>query len=157
MSETWIILGATSAMARAFARDLAAAGQGLLLAGRDASELKAMAVDLEMRGARMAEAVAFDIRDAATFAPIIERAAREDGAINTAVFVGTMPEQAEIDADPSLIDGTVMDSFTGPAQFLQRLAPIMEDRGAGVVVGVSSVAGDRGRLANYVYGSAKAG
>lgn len=157
MAETWIILGATSAMARAFARDRAALGDALLLGGRDPAELKAMAVDLGMRGARLAEPVTLDIRDAVTFQPILDRAAREDGALSVAVFVGTMPSQEEIDADPGLIDGVVTDSHTGPAQFLQMIAPLMEERGAGTIVGVSSVAGDRGRLGNYVYGSAKAG
>jgi len=51
----------------------------------------------------------------------------------------------------------VMDSFTGPARFLQMLAPRIESNGAGTIVGVGSVAGDRGRLGNYVYGAAKAG
>jgi short-subunit dehydrogenase len=68
-----------------------------------------------------------------------------------------MPEQAAIDREPALIDGVVADSFTGPARFLQMLAPVMEARGGGTVVGVGSVAGDRGRLGNYVYGAAKAG
>ena len=71
--------------------------------------------------------------------------------------MGSMPEQDEIDADPSLIGGVVTDSFTGAAEFLQRLAPELERRGKGRVVGVGSVAGDRGRVGNYVYGAAKAG
>ena len=157
MSDTWIILGATSSMARSFARDLAVKGDGLLLAGRDMADLKALAEDCVMRGARAAEAIAFDARDAKTFTAIINRAFKEDGTLNAAVFVGSMPDQEDIDADPSLVDGTVMDSFTGPARFLTMLAPHMEERGAGVIVGVGSIAGDRGRLANYVYGAAKAG
>lgn len=157
MQETWIILGATSSMARAFGRKLAERGAGVLLAGRDMDDLKGAAADLEARGARMAQAVRFDARDATTFAPIIERATREDGLINAAVFVGSMPEQAAIDADPALIDGVVCDSFTGPARFLQLLAPEMEARAGGTVIGVGSVAGDRGRIGNYVYGAAKAG
>ncbi|MGC9419423.1 MAG: SDR family NAD(P)-dependent oxidoreductase [Rhodovulum sp.] len=68
-----------------------------------------------------------------------------------------MPAQSEIDADPALIDGVVTDNFTGPARVLQMLAPLMEERGGGTVVGVGSVAGDRGRIGNYVYGAAKAG
>ena len=157
MNTTWIILGATSSMARAFARAVAAEGAGVLLAGRDAEELAALAADCRLRGARAAESVAFDARDAATFGAIIERLESEEGEINAAVFVGSMPEQAAIDLDPSLIAGVVADSFTGPARFLQMLAPLMEARGGGTVVGVGSVAGDRGRLGNYVYGAAKAG
>jgi len=157
MSETWILLGATSAMARALARALAARGAGLLLAGRDSAELAAIAADCRLRGARMAEAVAWDARDAASIAPLIGRAAQEEGALCCAVFAGSMPAQAEIDANPALVDGTVADSYLGPVRFLQTLAPLIEQRGAGSVVGVGSVAGDRGRLGNYVYGSAKAG
>lgn len=157
MNRTWIVLGATSAMARAFARQVAAEGAALLLAGRDSDDLAALAADCKLRGARLAEAVPFDARDPSGFAAIVERALAEEGEINAAVFVGSMPAQAEIDADPSLIDGTVTDSFTGPARFLQMLAPVIEERGQGTVVGVGSVAGDRGRLGNYVYGAAKAG
>ena len=157
MSETWIILGATSAIARALARAVSDRGDAVLLAGRDMEDLDALASDCALRGARLAEAVRFDARDTGGFGAVVERAAREDGVLNAAVFVGSMPDQAEIDADPSLIDGTVTDSFTGPARFLQMLAPEIEARGAGTVVGVGSVAGDRGRVGNYVYGAAKAG
>jgi len=154
---TWIILGATSSMARAFARKVAAEGAGVLLAGRDMDDLAIQAADAMVRGARMAETVAFDARAPEGFQTLIDRIAREEGELNAAVFVGSMPAQSEIDADPSLIDGTVTDSFTGPARFLQMLAPLMEARGGGTVVGVGSVAGDRGRIGNYVYGAAKAG
>lgn len=157
MSETWIILGATSSMARPLIRALAGRGSRLILAGRDMEDLKRLAGDCEARGAPRADAVSFDSRDAKTFKPIIDRAAREDGQISAAVFVGSMPAQEAIDADPGLIAGTVTDSFTGPAEFLQMLAPVMEARGGGTVVGVGSVAGDRGRIANYVYGAAKSG
>jgi short-subunit dehydrogenase len=157
MNATWIILGATSSMARAFARKVAASGAAVLLAGRDMDDLAAMAEDCRLRGARLAEAVRFDARDPAGFAALIARMEAEEGELNAAVFVGSMPAQAEIDADPSLIEGVVQDSHTGPARFLQMLAPLQEARGGGTVVGVASVAGDRGRIGNYVYGSAKAG
>ena len=156
MSDTWIILGATSSIARAFARVVSENGDAVLLAGRDLDDIKQSAADCIARGARLAEAINFDARDAAGFANIIKRAEAEDGQINAAVFVGSMPTQDAIDADPALIDGLVIDNFTGPARFLQMLAPVIEARGGGTVVGVGSVAGDRGRIGNYVYGSAKA-
>ena len=155
--KTWIILGATSAMARAFARKAAADGACVLLAGRDIADLTTLAADCVLRGARQAEALAFDARDASGFAALIARMGHEEGELNAAIFVGSMPAQADIDANPALIDGTVTDSFTGPARFLQMLVPLMEARGGGTVVGVGSVAGDRGRIGNYVYGAAKAG
>lgn len=157
MTETWIILGATSSMARAFARAVAEEGARVCLAGRDLEDLGHLARDLGARGAAEAEVHRFDARDPDTFGSIIEAAQATPGPISAAVFVGSMPPQTEIDADPALIDGVVADSFTGPAHFLHMLAPVQEARGAGRVVGVGSVAGDRGRLNNYVYGAAKAG
>ncbi len=153
----WIILGATSAIARAFARQCAEQGASLLLLGRDMPELKRIAADCRVRGALDAEAMAFDARKPERFQAIIDSVARSSDILNAAVFVGSMPEQAEIDADPGLIDGTIQDSFTGPARFLQMLAPELEARGSGTIIGVGSVAGDRGRIGNYVYGAAKAG
>ena len=157
MNETWIILGASSSMAKAFARAVSEQGHAVLLAGRDMDDLKRSASDCVAYGARIGEAVKFDARKRSTFAAIIKRATAEDGLINVAVFVGSMPTQDEIDAKPSLIEGTVIDNFSGPAEFLQNIAPEMEAREGGCVVGVGSVAGDRGRVGNYVYGAAKAG
>lgn len=157
MSATWIVLGASSSMARALARKLAARGDGLILAGRDSEDLAAIAADCALRGARFAEAMPFDAREPEGFAALIARAEREEGEISAAVFVGSMPPQAAIDADPALIAPTVTDNFAGPARFCHMLAPVLEARGQGTIVGVGSVAGDRGRLGNYVYGAAKAG
>ena len=157
MSKTWIIVGATSSMARAFARKAAESGAQLVLTGRDIDDMKRSALDCQVRGAPMAKVIPFDARDPQTFDAICLTASSLKGEINVAVFVGSMPEQAAIDEDPGLIDGVIQDSFTGPARLLQMLAPILEERGSGTVIGVGSVAGDRGRLSNYVYGSAKAG
>lgn len=156
MTDTWIILGATSAMARAFARKLAEAGHPVIVTGRDMDELKALAADLAARGAPEATALRFDARDATTIAPILRRVELEPGQISLASFVGSMPSQAEIDADPGLIESVTTDNFTGPARFIAELVPLMEARAGGTVVGVTSVAGDRGRPSNYTYGAAKA-
>ena len=153
---TWIILGGTSTIARVFARRAAERGESVILAGRDADDLDSTAADCAARGAPVAEALAFDARDRASILGVVERAEALD-SFSVAVFVGSMPPQDEIDADPGLIEGTVTDSFTGPAECLTRLAPLMEQAGRGTVVGVGSVAGDRGRVGNYVYGAAKAG
>lgn len=157
MTTTWIILGGTSTIARAFARTAAQRGEGVILAGRDMEDLKATASDCGLRGAPSAEAIAFDARDPSSFEPIIAKAKSLEGPVSVAVFVGSMPPQEDIDADPSLVDGTIIDSFTGPARFLTSIAPLLEEKREGTVVGVGSVAGDRGRLGNYVYGAAKAG
>ena len=154
--STWLILGGSSAMARALARAVAAQGAAVIPAGRDRGDLEALATDCRLRGAREAEALTFDARDPSGFDAIRQRMTQAKGPLNIAVFTGSMPPQPEIDDDPSLIDGVIKDSFTGPAQLITLLAPHVELT-QGTVVGVGSVAGDRGRIGNYVYGSAKAG
>lgn len=157
MKQSWLILGASSAMARAFGRAVAEQSADVFLAGRDAQDLQMAAADCTTRGAGMAEYLPFDARKPGGFAAICDRLAKQDGMLNVAVFVGSMPEQSAVDADPALLDPTVQDCFTGPVRFLHEFAPLMEARGGGTVVGVGSVAGDRGRYSNYVYGAAKAG
>lgn len=157
MANVWIILGASSAMGRAFARKAAESGCDLVLCARDADDLSRTANDCRARGAPQVTPVTFDVRNPDSFQPILDAAEKSDGLINCAVFVGSMPQQAGIDADPRLSDTTILDSFTGPAHFLTRLAPMMEARKGGTVIGVGSVAGDRGRIGNYTYGAAKAG
>ena len=157
MSQTWIILGATSTIAKIFARKVSERGESVILAGRDMDELYRSAADCLNRGAPSAQAVAFDARSLDSFDAAFDLAEATEGAISAAVFVGSMPPQEDMDADTRLIEGVVTDSFTGPAAFLTRLAPLMETRKSGTIVGVGSVAGDRGRLGNYIYGAAKAG
>lgn len=157
MTDTWIILGATSGMARPFIRSLAEDGHALILCGRNVEDMEATATDCLARGARAVDIHTVDVRSPDSFAPVIAQADGTEGMVSAAVFVGSMPEQSAMDADPALIDGTIADSFTGPARFLTLLAPLMEARGGGSVVGIGSVAGDRGRIANYIYGAAKAG
>ena len=157
MTDTWIILGATSGMARAFIRDMAEEGHGLILCGRKQEVMEEIATDCRARGAGFVDLMPIDMRDPDSFSPIVEKASGLSGMINVAVLTGTMPPQDQIDANPALIDGTIADSFTGPARFLTTIAPYMEQRGGGSIVGITSVAGDRGRLGNYVYGAAKGG
>jgi short-subunit dehydrogenase len=157
--DVWLILGASSAVARAFARAVAAEGGALLLAGRDLEDIERSAADLRARGAR-ADVLPFDAADFAGHAAFAQRcaAARGDGGrLNVFLAFGAMPDQAAIDARPLLVVDTVTANFTGAASVLTHLAPILEAQGSGRVIALTSVAGDRGRLKNYVYGAAKAG
>ena len=156
MSTLWIILGASSAMARAFARVQAAKGVHLALTGRDADDLSRVADDLTVRGAASIELFDVDLRNPDSFAAVLEHAKAHNGPVSVAVFAGSMPTQTEVEADPSLMHDMVADNYTGAAEFLLQIAPLMGERPGSEVVGVSSVAGDRGRVGNYVYGSTKA-
>lgn len=158
--ETWLILGASSAVARAFARLVAAEGSGVVLAGRDLEDIERSAADLRARGAADVAVLRFDAADYAGHAGFVTEVAAARGGnrrLNVFLAFGAMPEQAAIDADPSLVVDTVAANFTGAASVLTCLAPLLEAQGAGHVVALTSVAGDRGRLKNYVYGAAKAG
>lgn len=157
MNQTWIILGASSAMARAFARLAADKGAELILAGRDMEDLSKTARDCALRSGKRAVPVKFDACKPGGFQAIYDLARANDGALSVAVFVGSMAEQSAVDADPALGDITLQNNMTGPINFLHGFAPYMEERECGTVIGVGSVAGDRGRIANYTYGAAKAG
>lgn len=158
--EVWLVLGASSAVARAFARLVAADGADVLLAGRDLEDIERTAADLRARGAGRVAVLAFDATAYDLHAGLVERCAAargEAGRLNVFLAFGAMPEQAAIDADPRLVIDTVAANFTGAASVLTSLAPVLEAQGGGRVIVLTSVAGDRGRLKNYVYGAAKAG
>ena len=157
--RTWLVLGASSAIARAFARLVAEAGATVWLAGRDADDLARGAADLAVRGGARAETMAFDARDPASIAAVVARCRDgvAPGMLDVFVAFGAMPEQAVMEADPALAVATIEATYTGAVAVLLGLAPLLEAGRRGHVVVLGSVAGDRGRLKNYVYGSAKAG
>lgn len=157
--DTWVILGASSAIARAFACLAAQAGCDVLLAGRDTSDLEATAADLRVRFDGRYETATFEPNDVANHAAFIERAKTfaGSGALNVFMAFGVMPLQREIDADPALISDVIATNYAAAVYFLQVAAPVFEAQQRGRIVVLGSVAGDRGRIKNYVYGSAKAG
>jgi short-subunit dehydrogenase len=157
MTPHWLVLGASSSMARAFAREVAARGGALTLAGRDLEDLRASAADARLRGAAQARALLCDAADAASRAACIEQAALPETQLNVFVAIGQMPDQEAMDADPALLARMIEATYSGPIALLQGLAPLLEGQRGGRVVIVGSVAGDRGRRKNYLYGSAKAG
>jgi decaprenylphospho-beta-D-erythro-pentofuranosid-2-ulose 2-reductase len=159
MSACWLVLGASSAIARAFARHAAARGDAVILAGRDRADLETSAADALIRGAPAVETLDFDARDHAGHPVIAARAVEIAGERPLCVFLafGAMPSQAEIDADWREAWTTLDTNLVGAVSILQALAPHLEVRRTGSVIALSSVAGDRGRLKNYVYGAAKAG
>lgn len=155
MSGPVLILGAASDMARAVARSFAEAGHPIQLAARNVERLEDDARDLRTRfGAEVTlhdfDALAIDSHEAFVSAlPALPEVA--------VCAVGAMGTQEGSEADPVAAARVMRSNFEGPASILAHLANAMEARGSGTLVGISSVAGDRGRASNYVYGSAKAG
>jgi short-subunit dehydrogenase len=158
-ADTWLVLGASSAIARAFARVAAAEGADVILAGRDRDDLDKSAADIALRSGRRATVLDFDALDYAAHAALLQRAREAVGTGTLSIFLafGTMPSQAEIDQDFKLAARTIESNYLGAVSVLQAAAPVLEAQKRGAVVALSSVAGDRGRIKNYVYGSAKAG
>lgn len=155
---TWIVLGASSAIARAFAHEVAAKGCDVVLAGRGVDDLKRTSADISIRHGVKAMTLAFDAADTkshTSFVAACRTAAK--GPINIFLAFGLMPEQDEIDAAPERGLDAIAATYTGVVSVLHRFAPLLEEQGAGHVIVLGSVAGDRGRIKNYVYGSAKAG
>jgi decaprenylphospho-beta-D-erythro-pentofuranosid-2-ulose 2-reductase len=151
----WLVLGASSSVARAFARLVAERGGDLILAGRDMRDIERIAADARIRGAIRVDVRAFDALDRAGHEAFIADLPRR--AMNVFLAFGTLLPQAEIDSDPALAQQVIAVNYLGAVSMLSRLAPRMAQEGKGAIVALSSVAGDRGRPSNYVYGSAKAG
>ncbi|WP_207477552.1 SDR family oxidoreductase [Arenibaculum pallidiluteum] len=154
-ADTVLILGATSDIARAIARRYAAAGRPLILAARDPARLAPDVSDLEIRHGGRVTAVAFDVLDTAGHGAFLDGL---PGLPATVVcVVGLMGEQSESERDASQAALVLRTNLEGPASILGEVANRMQARGSGTIIGISSVAGDRGRASNYVYGAAKAG
>lgn len=157
MTETVVILGAGSAIARALCQVLAARGCNLILVGRDAGELSASAADLRVRHQ---VSVSFEILDAVDFqqhAGVVDRCCRQSTADVTGVVLcyGFLPEPAGGGGDPSQIRAAIDINFTSAVSLLEGFASHLAPRRSGYLAAISSVAGDRGRQSNYIYGAAK--
>jgi short-subunit dehydrogenase len=152
-----LIVGATSAIASACARLWAAQGAGLFLVGRDAGKLDALRADLSVRGAAAAHTFEMDAVDTARHAAMVDAAVRALGALDVVLIAhGTLPDQAACEADPALALRELATNGTSVIALLLELAGALERQRSGALAVITSVAGDRGRRSNYLYGSAKA-
>lgn len=153
--QTALVIGATSDIGRAIARRLAAEGYALQLAGRDLERVKLEAGYIRSRsGAAVATHRCDVLEENGGGALCAELDPLPDVAI---CVVGLLVDQARGERDGAAAERVMRTNYVGPALLLNALAGPFARRGSGILAGVSSVAGDRGRRANYVYGSAKAG
>lgn len=156
MSKTPVlILGARSEIGLAVARRFAKAGHAIQLAARAPDSLEAQRADIALRADVPVTLHAFDVLDTGSFERFV--ADLPELPVVAVCVVGTMADQADNETDLASATRDLRSNFEGPALILGVLANRFADRGHGTLVGVSSVAGDRGRATNYVYGSAKAG
>ena len=152
-------VGATRGMGRALARALAERGDALFLLGRDPAEMALSARDLEARGPRAPVGHApLDLARPAGFAEALDAADRALGGLDALVVTGgAFGRQEDLAADPARLAVLLEVNFTGTALLCQQAATRLAARGGGVICAFGSVAGDRARRGNYLYGASKAG
>jgi decaprenylphospho-beta-D-erythro-pentofuranosid-2-ulose 2-reductase len=156
-SKRVVILGATSGIAEAAARIWAARGARFALVARNPEKLSAVAADLKARGAALTETIVADCADVdvpATLKRIVEAL----GGIDIVLLAYALPgDQQACERAPEATAEVLRTNFTSAAAWCLAAASILEAQGSGALVVIGSVAGDRGRGSNYVYGASKAG
>jgi short-subunit dehydrogenase len=145
------IYGATSALGQAVARRLVAEGESLVLVARDATKLAIVADDLSARGGQVSIVVT-DFDNLEGHEQLLEATAH---AQSFWFFFGSLPNQKNCEQSWQTTAAALNTNFLSVLSLLTRIANLCEQRGSGCIVVVSSVAGDRGRESNYVYGTAK--
>jgi short-subunit dehydrogenase len=149
-----LILGATSDVAQALAYQFASARCNILLAARDTTRLAPVASDLQIRYGVDAQTIQFDALQYDSHPEFYQGLpARPDVVICVFGYLGSQPTaQSDFNETEKIINT----NYTGAVSILNIVANDFEARQAGTIIGISSVAGDRGRQSNYIYGSAKA-
>jgi decaprenylphospho-beta-D-erythro-pentofuranosid-2-ulose 2-reductase len=152
-----LIVGAGSAIAEAVARIYAERGAALYLVARKADVLATIAADLRVRGATAVGTETMDAGDSAAHQGMLSRASDTLGGLDVALIAyGTLSDQKACEQSAQLTVAELHTNAISTAALLTLLANQFEARKAGAIAVISSVAGDRGRQSNYVYGSAKA-
>jgi hypothetical protein len=152
-----LIIGATSAIAEHTARCYAEQGAALHLVGRNPERLKAIADDLKVRGASQAGISGLDVDDLAAHAWAVAEAEQALGGLDVALIAhGTLRDPAACHASTETALKEFHTNAVATVALMSHVAGRMEAQGRGTLAVISSVAGDRGRGSNYVYGAAKA-
>jgi decaprenylphospho-beta-D-erythro-pentofuranosid-2-ulose 2-reductase len=153
--KTLLLVGGTSDIGRAIALEYAGAGWRVWLTARDPGAAQRNADDIATRTGASVSVHGLDVLETDGLAAFVDGL---PGLPDTVVcVVGELGSQERAQADPAHARAVLRTNFEGPALLLGILAERFLARGSGTLVGVSSVAGDRGRGSNYVYGAAKAG
>jgi short-subunit dehydrogenase len=151
-----VALGATSAIGEATLRLLAERGARFYLVGRNQEKLNAVAADLHTRGATGVATHVMDLDDTAAHAAMLAAAAQSLGTIELALLAhGVLGDQKEMEASYPAAEAVLRTNFLSAVSLITWLANYFEATGQGTLAVISSVAGDRGRRSNYVYGASK--
>jgi decaprenylphospho-beta-D-erythro-pentofuranosid-2-ulose 2-reductase len=153
-----LIIGATSAIAQEVAKIYAADGSQIFLVARNSQKLEQVAEDLSVRGADSVEKLSLDLADIERHEEIVATIEKLPGGIDLALIAhGTLPDQKACEINVRDTVQELQINFISSVSLLTLLANYFEKQGSGCIAVISSVAGDRGRQSNYVYGAAKGG
>jgi decaprenylphospho-beta-D-erythro-pentofuranosid-2-ulose 2-reductase len=153
-----LIVGATSAIAGETARAYAERGDRLFVTGRDPARLAAVVADLQVRGAVQVDSALLEVSRIDRQPEVIEAAVAALGEIDVALLAhGVLPDQARCEKNVGDALRAIEINYTATVALLTLLANRLESQRHGTIAVITSVAGDRGRQSNYVYGSAKGG
>lgn len=149
-----LIIGAKSDIAKATAREYAKNGYNLYLASREVEELKAFQEDIMTRTQKEVQLIELDILDYKSHQAFYDKL--EEKPLGVISAVGYLGEQEKAESDFTESEKIINTNYTGLVSLFNIIADDFEKRRSGFIIGISSVAGDRGRKSNYIYGSAKA-
>jgi len=157
-SRKILVLGATSGIAEATCRIWASQGASLFLVARNAEKLAAVAADLRTRGASFVDTAVADLDDTEQHSALLAHAVNSLTGLDVAYLAhGVLGDQTHAEQDFNTAAHILHTNLMAPVSLVTWLANFFVQRRAGVIAVLSSVAGDRGRKSNYVYGSSKAG
>lgn len=153
-----LVLGATSGIAEATCRIWAAEGHSLFLVGRNPEKLAMVAADLRTRGAASVDTATANLDDTAKHPELLAHAINSLTGLDVAYLThGILGDQPAAEQDFTHAAQILHTNLIAPVSLLTWLANFCVQRRSGVLAVISSVAGDRGRKSNYLYGASKAG
>ncbi|NPA72991.1 MAG: SDR family oxidoreductase [Gammaproteobacteria bacterium] len=156
VAQNILVIGATSAIAQATIRRYAEQNASLFLIARNSEQLETLAEDAKIRGAHQVHTATLDVNEFAEHEAVIASVFEALNTVDiTLIAHGTLPDQAACQTELSTLMTELNTNALSTLSLLTVLANRLEQQGSGSLAVITSVAGDRGRQSNYVYGAAK--
>lgn len=154
-NKTVLILGGNSDVGKSLAKDLTKLGSNLILTSRKKGQLDSLKSDLEIRNGINCDIELFDVLDFYSHESFYNSLKKKPDIVISCIGYLDNQKVSQNDFEESI--KSIQTNFLGLVCILNIISNDFEKRGKGVIVGISSVAGDRGRGSNYIYGSSKSG
>lgn len=152
-----LVIGATSAIAQQTCRHFANNNDRFFILGRNLQHLEEVANDLRVRGAKQVDLFSADLSVSSQHSQLLQLALQKLEKIDVALIAyGALPNQKTCESSFEAAQNTIETNFTSVVSWLTHLANYFEKVEMGTIAVLSSVAGERGRKSNYVYGASKA-